>query len=614
MPDRSPVPSGVLRGLLPAARGRATAPRLRGSADTRPGPSAGPRLRRAVAVGLALLTVATAAACGKADAGEKAQPPKKGGTLRVVLSAAPTHLDPQRVSVVSETNLSRLTTRTLTTFRSVPGKGASEITGDLATDTGRPSDGNKTWDFTLKPDLKWQDGSPLTCADVKYGVERGFSNLFQVPLPYAKQYLLDNDDPYKGPFVDNNNQGKGLESIQCVDQKTVRFHLKIAVGDFGYTVALPVFAPVPPARDTKEAYDQRPFSDGPYKIDPSSSAKQLVYVRNNFWDRGTNDVRKAYPDKIIASTDPDAATVTNNVIDSSGQWADTLMLDTNVAPQFIQQVINDPALSQRAIGGSTSGIRYFAINMKTVPDLRCRQALVYAFDKRTYRAAAGGSTVGDYASTMISPQLAAHRDFDLYGGVGSNEGDPDKANDLMKQAADAHRPCATTIKLSFPDTKEIRRQISTVVDAYQLVGIQVQLVAISPDTYFDVIGNPNNGNDLIYAGWLPDWANGSAIIPPLFDGRLIPTKSGATSNLDYSLLNDPAINTLIDQALAESKLDVQYNLWGQLDEKIQAQAATIPVVYVKVLRMSGTNVRGGFVHPQFAEPDLAAIGLADPNR
>ena len=31
----------------------------------------------------------------------------------------------------------------------------------------------------------------------------------------------------------------------------------------------------------------------------------------------------------------------------------------------------------------------------------------------------------------------------------------------------------------------------------------------------------------------------------------------------------------------------------------QAEAVTIPIVYMKALRMAGTNVRGGFIHPQW---------------
>src|SRR3954454_3446270 len=120
MPDRSPAPSGVSRRLAAPVRRR----------------DAAPRLRSEVVVGVALLTVASAAACGEADAGEKAQPPTRGGGLRGVLSAAPTRLDPQRVAVVAETNPSQLTTRPHAPFQSAPGKAGSDSIGDLATHTG----------------------------------------------------------------------------------------------------------------------------------------------------------------------------------------------------------------------------------------------------------------------------------------------------------------------------------------------------------------------------------------------------------------------------------------------------------------------------------------------
>jgi hypothetical protein len=54
----------------------------------------------------------------------------------------------------------------------------------------------------------------------------------------------------------------------------------------------------------------------------------------------------------------------------------------------------------------------------------------------------------------------------------------------------------------------------------------------------------------------------------------------------------------------------QYRLWGELDQKFAEQAVTIPIVYMKALRMAGTNIRGGFIHPQFGQPDLCALGLA----
>jgi peptide/nickel transport system substrate-binding protein len=553
------------------------------------------------------LLVLASAACNTADASNGPQPPKSGGTLRVVASALPTHLDPQRIASATEANVSRLTTRTLTTFRSEPGSAASEIVGDLATDTGRPSDNNKTWDFKLKDDLRWEDGSPLTCADVKYGVERSFSSLLGVSQVYAKTYLAGAGS-YEGPFVGGNNNGKGLASVQCVDQRNIRFTLSKPIGDFGYTVAMSVFAPVPAKQDTKTAYDKRPFSSGPYKFDQVTD-KQITFVRNQYWDRRTDQVRKAYPDKIVLSSNEDLPTVTSNLIESDGEWADTVDLDKNIAPNFVQQVINDPDLSARAIQGSYSNIRYLAINTKRITNPDCRKALIYAFDKRKFRSALGGAVFGDFATTMISPSLKAHKDFDLYDSAANIEGKPDVALKLMENARTSGKPCPATITIAIPDLKDVRRLIATVIETYQQIGIQLKINALDPATYWDKVGNPANGNDLVWAGWVADWANGSAVIPPLFDGRLIPTKANATNNQDYSLLNDPQINDLISQALEESVQDRQYRLWGELDEKIQAQAVTIPILYLKALRMAGTNIRGGFIHPQYGQPDLNALGL-----
>src|SRR5947207_14883893 len=308
--------------------------------------------RRATGILLALAMAASGAACSTAGAQDRADStPKRGGTLRVMIGDAPAHLDPQQLYDTTGANLSRVLNRTLTTFRAEPGAAASQIVGDLATDTGRPSDGNKTWDFRLKAGVKWEDGSPVTCNDVKYGVERSFSKLFTDGAKYPSQYLEPNQDPYQGPFVGGNNNGAGLNSIECVDSKNIRFHLRQPVGDFGYTVAMSVFAPVPPTKDSKEQYDKRPYSNGPYKIE-ESTGKHITLVRNPFWDRATDEVRKAYPDRIEIAWNADTAAVTNDIINSDGANADTVAIEKDVAPNFVQQVINDPDLSKRTIAGS----------------------------------------------------------------------------------------------------------------------------------------------------------------------------------------------------------------------------------------------------------------------
>jgi peptide/nickel transport system substrate-binding protein len=577
-------------------------------------------VRRMVAASLAVVCLAAAAGCDLAGAASPARQPKKGGTLFVNIQGGLDVLDPQRSYSAVAWNVLRLTTRTLTAYRSEPGAAASEIVPDLATDTGRPSPDKTVWEFTIKPGIRWEGGEPVTCSQLKYGIERRFSTLpeFAGGAPYPLTYLKGNADPYQGPFLGGNNNGKGLESIQCVDEKTVRFNLSQPIGDFGYAVAIPTFAPVPPEKDTKADYGRKPYSNGPYKVD-SWTDERLILVRNGFWTDATDQVRKAYPDRIVVDfRQDDSGALTNELIEDLGDARNTVMLDTNVAPNFLQQVINDENLIGRAITGPTGGVRYIAISTRNVPDIACRQALIHAFNKRKWRAINGGSVTGDYATTMIPPGLRSHKDFDVFSSLTNPEGDAEKTLALMDERKKAGSPCKSTIRVAYSDTPIRRRLMNTVVEAYQLAGIQVKAEALSPATYYRTgIGDPTNPYDMMVAGWVSDWPNGSAVLPPQFHGDVIPKPDPVTGkaegNVNFSLLNDPQINEQMDAALAEASPERQWALWGDLDQQIQERAVTIPLLYEKGIRLTGSNVVGGFIHPGLGMPDLASLGLANPS-
>src|SRR4030095_8578178 len=171
----------------------------------------------------------------------------------------------------------------------------------------------------------------------------------------------------------------------------------------------------------------------------------------------------------------------------------TVMLDGNVASNFLQQVVNDTDLLGRTISGPTGGIRYLAINTKVVPNLACRQALIYAFNKRKWRAVNGGSGTGDYATTMIPPGMHGNKKFDLYDSVTNPEGNPDRAMQIMDDQAKANKPCDSVIRIAYPDVPKCRRPINTVVEAYQLVGIEVRAIGLDPTTYYSTgVGDPRH--------------------------------------------------------------------------------------------------------------------------
>jgi peptide/nickel transport system substrate-binding protein len=561
----------------------------------------------------AAVALVGAAACDTADA-RAGREPQPGGTLRVSLLGWPNFLDPQLIQAALEADVSRLTTRTLTTYRPEPDLAGSEIVPDLATDTGRPTENNTIWEFTLKENVRWQDGEPVTCQDVKYGVERRFSKLEdrQSGAPYPLTYLKDNDPPYQGPWVGGNNDGQGLESVECVDQRLIRFHLVAPRGDFNYTVSMPVFAPVRPGSDDdRDAYNRRPLSNGPYQVeehtfDPAApGGNLLLLVRNPHWAPGTDPNRKAYPDRIEITQATDIAVTTNNLVNDQGQDRSRILLDADIASTFVQQVMTDPELSQRVAFGPMGAVRYLAVNAERLAQ-PCRQALAFAINKRKLRSTMGGSLLGELATSMIPPNLLAYAEFDHYGTLSNPDGQPDRAREILEgDGAD----CPSEITFAFPDTPEIGRVATTVVESYQPVGIQVTRVPISPPDYFaQVLGARHGEFDLTWIGWVPDWPNASSVIPPLFDGRSL---GQGSYNLSY--LNDEQVNEMIDTAFAEEDLDRQYRLWGELDSVIQETAATIPLLYTNALRMHGSNVRGAFIHPRYTMPDLSAVGLADPS-
>src|SRR6202034_2162882 len=96
----------------------------------------------------------------------------KGGTLSFGLSSTPDSTDPGNTYYAFMWNLTRLYTMPLMTYKSCPGKCGLQVVPDLATGPGVVSDNGLTWTYHIQPDVKFEDGTTVTAADVKYAVER----------------------------------------------------------------------------------------------------------------------------------------------------------------------------------------------------------------------------------------------------------------------------------------------------------------------------------------------------------------------------------------------------------------------------------------------------------
>jgi peptide/nickel transport system substrate-binding protein len=278
--------------------------------------------------------------------------------------------------------------------------------------------------------------------------------------------------------------------------------------------------------------------------------------------------------------------------------------------------MTDTTLQARAAVGPSNAVRYMTINTRRITKEKCRQALTFAFNKRKFRQAMGGSLLGELATSMIPPTLRAYQPFDHYDTkLTGGEGDLKRAEELIKLAKVEGNPCPDKITIAFADSPTTNnRYVKTVADAYVQIGIQVIMRNIPPGEYFNLLKTYEIQSqiDMSYVGWIPDWANGSAVIPPLFKSSEVAKEPLARGGSNYAYLIDPEIDKGIDDAMQESIIERQWKLWGELDSKISLKAATIPIIYSNAIRLHGSNVSGAFIHAGFGMPDLAALGLLNP--
>ena len=96
----------------------------------------------------------------------------KGGTLTFASSSAPDSFDPGNTYYAWTFNLSRLWGTPLTTYKSCAGACGNTLVPGIATSLGQVSSNGLVWTYHIKQGLKFEDGTPVTAADVKYAVER----------------------------------------------------------------------------------------------------------------------------------------------------------------------------------------------------------------------------------------------------------------------------------------------------------------------------------------------------------------------------------------------------------------------------------------------------------
>ncbi|MFD3453524.1 ABC transporter substrate-binding protein [Streptomyces sp. NPDC058691] len=525
----------------------------------------------------------------------------KGGTLRLVSAYAPDSLDPARTYSPLVWNLGRLYLRKLVDFAPQPGAAGTRLAPDLATTTGQISDGGRTYTYTLKENIAFEDGTPITSEDVKYGIERTFAADLYAGGPTHLRDLLDQGQNYPGPYKDTDPDQLGLKSVDTPDDRTIVFHLDAPFADFPYVLALPMASPVPKGKDTKTSYEKQPVASGPYRIASYDAAKELRLVRNDRWDASTDSIRTALPDTVELTIAPDAAAVDAALLDGT---ADLDAAQTGVRDAARARILADDALKSRADLVTTGAVRYFSLQTAVPPfdDYRCRWAVQYATDRRALRAALGGENAGDIAGGMLPPTVGGYdRHLDTYG-TATGGSYPEQARRFLGDCGHA-KGFSTVIAASGSDPVARRAAESL---RGQLAAIGVKATVETPDAadYYPVLADQKRlkakGWGIALITWQSDWPSPAGFLRPL----LLP---GSPSN--YAALDDREINALMDEADTETDRNAADNLWRTVDSTAQDRGTLLPFLYDRRLNYRSARVTNAYVHPALGGIDLQALGV-----
>ncbi|CAL9566248.1 ABC transporter substrate-binding protein [Streptomyces sp. enrichment culture] len=587
------------------------------------------RRKQAMAAAAVVAALLTTAACGGGDSdgdngGSKtgaagfdaannkvaqASLAKKGGTLKFAGAQDADSWDTTRGYYGFMWNFARYYSRQLVTNKTEPGKAGAELTPDLATGLAKVTDDGKTYTYTLRDGITWEDGKPITSKDIKYGIERVWAQDVLAGGPTYLKEVLDPKGEYPGPYKDKSKDKLGLKAIETPDDKTIVFKLPKANSDFEEMLALISASPVRQDKDTKSKYGLKPFSSGPYKFESYDPGKSLKLVRNENWKPESDPIRKAYPDAITLNIFSNANEMDRRLI--AGDY-DLDINQTGMSPQGRTIALKEHKAN---LDNPVSGyIRYavFPQSVKPFDNENCRKAVIVGADHVSLQNARGGPIAGgDIGTNMLPPSVPGSEGqaYDPYQLAGKNKsGNVAEAKKLLKACG---KPNGFKTTIAVRNNKPVEVATAESLQAsLKKIGIQADIEQYDGSQTSGIIGSPSNvkkkGFGIIIMGWGPDFPSVQGFGLPLWHSKYI-LESG---NNNYALIKDKAIDGLFEDYVNTLDDAEKTKIATEINHKVMEGGYYLPFVFEKFINWRGSRLANVYTSDGYSGMyDFVNLGL-----
>lgn len=608
-------------------------------------------------VGTACVALLLSAVAGNVTSSSAAG--SAGGTLYILTTEDDIlHLDPQRNYTGEDMAFaSAYLYRTLTNYKySSSANVASGIVNDGASAVTRSSN-FKVWNFVIRKGMKWEDGSPVTCADYKYGISRTFAvnDIFD-GATYALTYLdipadsdTDNGTKYPGPYeATPAQQALFNNAVSCSTKngtETLTMRLNQGVADFNGATTLSEFAPVKQSKDTGTTYDHNIFSMGPYKISQYTVGDKLVLVRNPYYNPATDGTRPSLPDTIEVDFSLTGQAITERLIADNGN--DKSAISVGIHPTYLDQVMTSNTLASRRVVGYDPYVTYRALNTSKITNLYVRRAIMAAWPRQTLRNLSGGDYAGSYADGVIKSSMPndykptnvwGYNTFKtlteagpakqvgsvykcgtsvvpkdticpadikvtphpgLLGYVIPETGSCSIAKTILAVGGHPTLPTITYDYKNYDNDAVVESSAAFVKSALECVGFTVNLNKIT-SKYGGYILDPAKQGSISGAGWGPDWLNASTIIPPLFQ---------LGNSFDLSHYDNATFQSNITSALVDGNRSSQAKKWQQLNIDAMSAGLVVPGLFTSTQSLVGSNVKNAYLWAPYGSFPYAQLAV-----
>jgi oligopeptide transport system substrate-binding protein len=305
--------------------------------------------------------------------------------------------------------------------------GAGNLVPSLATALPTVSDDGKTYTFTLRPDAKYSDGTPIVAGDIVRAARaladprNAFDYGYEMCYIQGAYELLGTDfgcaegdtpwlDPAAGTFDDATIDGLLDQfGVTAPDDQTVVFQLYNPTSYWSDITAMWLLTPVP-ASQTSWAEAADIVSSGPFMLSEWTHNSKMVLTPNPFW---YGEMPKLSRVEISIGGDPAAAVAA---------WERGDLDEVGVPSSDVQRVLSTADYQTMINRSSTLSIEYWDFancpNADTCPtndavtagdvvggaptqNLHFRQALTQAIDKtELINVTFAGIGVAAYSPTM----------------------------------------------------------------------------------------------------------------------------------------------------------------------------------------------------------------------